>query len=141
MGKLSAALNAIFSTSGDAGLTSSMKVPYFKSKTIDGNTAFYPDGMASMSALASVLGAATIITNQNDLNNIVSAGVYAWSGSGTAPLNNFRPQGSLLLVWRAGAQTFQLQWPNNIEGSGLGFRVMWNNEWKPWYKVEVTLGQ
>ena len=100
-----------------------------------------PQGYMEMSALASVLGAATIITNQNDLNNIVSAGVYAWSGSGTAPLNNFRPQGSLLLVWRAGAQTFQLQWPNNIEGSGLGFRVMWNNEWKPWYKVEVTLGQ
>jgi len=88
-----------------------------------------------------VLGEATIITNQNDLNNIVSAGVYSWSGSGTAPLNNFRPQGSLLLVWKAGTQIFQLQWPNNIEVSGLGFRVMWNNEWKPWYKVEVTLRQ
>jgi hypothetical protein len=98
-------------------------------------------GSITPANLASVLGAATIITNQNDLNNIVSAGVYAWSGSGTAPLNNFRPQGSLLLVWRALAQIFQLQWPNNIEGSGLGFRVMWNNEWKPWYKVEVTLGQ
>ena len=88
-------------------------------------------------------GITTSLTNQNDLNDVVSSGVYSWSGSGTAPLNNFKPQGSLLLVWKTGTQIFQVQWPNTFNQSsvGIGFRLRWNNEWSAWYKILLSLDQ
>lgn len=112
MGKLSAALNAIFSTSGDAGLTSSMKVPYFKSKTIDGNNAFYPDGMASMSALASVLGGAYFgkdaksIASGTNLNDILEVGAYYTPTAAiSATIENAPTTSSAFVLWYISAMS------------------------------------
>ena len=46
---LATALTAVFGSTGDSGLASTSKVPYFNSSNV-------PTGLSSMSALASILG-------------------------------------------------------------------------------------
>lgn len=151
MGKLSAALNAIFSTSGDAGLTSSMKVPYFKSKTIDGNTAFYPDGMASMSALASVLGGdgtvygylkkQSAVTNY-DFNTALDYGLYTITNGANwvnGPSGITKDQGILLCYgWTAGTRVSQVL--ITLINPGIYSRQYSKNgsteTWSPWVRVD-----
>lgn len=98
-------------------------------------------GSVTPANLASVLGGVVFFLNgQNDLNSTTNTGVYSWSGSSAAPLNNYQPNGSLLLVWKTGEQIFQLQWPNSFATAGIGIalRVRWNDVWGNWYKIEPT---
>lgn len=133
------------------GFLAKLKTKFSTNKTPTNNHRFplvlsdgTPDGNATPADIMQFLGGITTsLTNQNDLNDVVSSGVYSWSGSGTAPLNNFKPQGSLLLVWKTGTQIFQVQWPNTFNQSsvGIGFRLRWNNEWSAWYKILLSLDQ
>lgn len=135
MGTFKDSLKKWFYTNNTNAASSDARIPLL-------NANGTPKGSDTIANISSVLnGIAISLTNQNNLNDVVDTGVYSWLGSSTAPLNNFRAQGSLLLVWKAGTQTFQLQWPNTFSSVGIGFRIRWNGEWSAWNKILLSSDQ
>lgn len=138
MGTLKNALTAIFNANGDSALTSSMKIPFFNASNV-------PYGLSSMSALASVLGAATkTIQSGTDLNTITTAGIYiSINSSLSATIVNcpISEIGFILIVLKNSTNTTQLLLGNG--SGGIYARGTTSGSWdnSKWYEIQKTAVQ